>query len=171
MRWIKPFIITISFLLFSCEIVEPDLNNPLDTDNNSPPSLVFYPDRVETTVGGSAAINFYILEVTGVAGIHAQIQYDNTKLSVSSVSSGSFFSDAQPPIFVYEDNAGVLDIFTFFMGNAKTKDGTGDIALVVFNTKLPGEAQMQFTAESELLDLQDAMIAINSLGQGVVNAQ
>jgi hypothetical protein len=57
------------------------------------------------------------------------------------------------------------------MGNAKTKDGTGDIALVVFNTKLPGEAQMQFTAESELLDLQDAMIAINSLGQGVVNAQ
>jgi hypothetical protein len=30
---------------------------------------------------------------------------------------------------------------------------------------------MQFTAESELLDLQDAMIAINSLGQGVVNAQ
>jgi hypothetical protein len=171
LRWIKPFIITISFLLFSCEIVEPDLNNPLDTDNNSPPSLVFYPDRVETTVGGSAAINFYILEVTGVAGIHAQIQYDNTKLSVSSVSSGSFFSDAQPPIFVYEDNAGVLDIFTFFMGNAKTKDGTGDIALVVFNTKLPGEAQMQFTAESELLDLQDAMIAINSLGQGVVNAQ
>ena len=171
MRWIKPFIITISFLLFSCEIVEPDLNNPLDTDNNSPPSLVFYPDRVETTVGGSAAINFYILEVTGVAGIHAQIQYDNTKLSVSSVSSGSFFSDAQPPIFVYEDNAGVLDIFTFFMGNAKTKDGTGDIALVVFNTKLPGEAQMKFTAESELLDLQDAMIAINSLGQGVVNAQ
>ena len=171
MRWIKPFIITISFLLFSCEIVEPDLNNPLDTDNNSPPSLVFYPDRVETTVGGSAAINFYILEVTGVAGIHAQIQYDNTKLSVSSVSSGSFFSDAQPPIFVYEDNAGVLDIFTFFIGNAKTKDGTGDIALVVFNTKLPGEAQMQFTAESELLDLQDAMIAINSLGQGVVNAQ
>jgi hypothetical protein len=87
------------------------------------------------------------------------------------VSSGSFFSYAQPPIFVYEDNAGVLDIFTFFMGNAKTKDGTGDIALVVFNTKLPGEAQMQFTAESELLDLQDAMIAINSLGQGVVNAQ
>ena len=171
MRWIKSILAVLFLGLMACEIPEVLYHNPLDTDINSPPSLVFYPDRVETTVGGSAAINFYVLEVTGVAGIHAQIQYDNTKLSVSSVSSGSFFSDAQPPIFVYEDNAGVLDIFTFFMGNAKTKDGTGDIALVVFNTKLPGEAQMQFTADSELLDPQDAMIAINSLGQGVVNAQ
>ena len=155
----------------ACEIPEVLYDNPLDTDNNSPPSLVFYPDRVETTVGGSAAINSYVLEVTGVAGIHAQIQYDNTKLSVSSVSSGSFFSDAQPPIFIYEDNAGVLDIFTLFMGNAKTKDGTGDIALVVFNTRMPGESQIQFTSKSELVDPNDQPITINGLGQGVVNAQ
>ena len=171
MRWIKLILAVLFLGLLACEIPEVLYDNPLDTDNNSPPSLVFYPDRVETTVGGSAAINFYVLEVTGVAGIHAQIQYDNAKLLVSSVSPGTFFSGTQAPIFVYEDNNGVLDIYTFYMGSDGSVDGTGDVALVVFNTRIPGESQIQFTSESELLDPNDQPITINGLGQGVVNAQ
>ena len=176
MRWIKPFIIIISFLLFSCEIVEPELNNPLDTEANAekginPPALVFSPSSVSTSIGGNAILRVYAMEVTGVAGIHAKIQYDNTKLTVSDVSPGTFFSSTQPPIFIYEDNAGVLDIFTFYLGSDKTKDGTGDIALVVFNTRIPGESQIQFTSESELVDPNDQPITINGLGTGVVNAQ
>ena len=176
MRWIKPFIIIISFLLFSCEIVEPELNNPLDTEANAekginPPALVFSPSSVSTSIGGNAILRVYAMEVTGVAGIHAKIQYDNTKLSVSSVSPGTFFSSTQPPIFIYEDNAGVLDIFTFYMGSDKTKDGTGDVALITFRPTLAGQSQVQFTDESELVDPNDQPITINGLGTGVVNAQ
>ena len=162
--------------MFSCEIVEPDLNNPLDTEANAekginPPALVFSPSSVNTSVGGNAILRVYAQEVTGVAGIHAKIQYDNTKLAVSSVSPGTFFNSTQAPIFIYEDNAGVLDIFTFYMGSDQTKDGTGDVALNTFRPTLAGESQVQLTAESELLDPQDVPIEIKGLGTGVVNAQ
>ena len=171
MRWIK-LILSVLFLgLLACDIPEVLYDNPLDTANNSPPSLVFYPDKIETSVGGTAVVNAYVLEVTGVTGVHAQIQYDNAKLLVSSVSPGTFFSGTQAPIFVYEDNNGVLDIYTFYMGSDGSVDGTGDVALVVFNTRIPGESQIQFTSESELVDPNDQPITINGLGQGVVNAE
>ena len=176
MRWIKPVIAIFILGLLSCELGEVDLNNPLDTVANAekginPPALVFSPSSVNTSVGGNAIFRVYAQEVTGVAGIHAKIQYDNTKLAVSSVSAGTFFSSTQPSIFIYEDNAGVLDIFTFYMGSDKTKDGTGDVALITFRPTLAGQSQVQFSAESELLDPQDVPIEIKGLGTGVVNAQ
>ncbi len=57
------------------------------------------------------------------------------------------------------------------MGSDQTKDGTGDVALITFRPTLSGESQVQFTAESELLDPQDVPIEIKGLGTGVVNAQ
>jgi hypothetical protein len=57
------------------------------------------------------------------------------------------------------------------MGSDKTKDGTGDVALITFTTTLAGQSQVQFTDESELLDPQDVQIEIKGLGTGVVNAQ
>ena len=176
MRWIKPVIAIFSLGLLSCELGEVDLNNPLDTQANSekginPPALVFSPSSVSTSIGGNAILRVYAMEVTGVAGIHANIQYDNTKLAVSGVSPGTFFNSNQAPIFIYEDNAGVLDIFTFYMGSDKTKDGTGDVALITFRPTLVGQSQVQLTAESELLDPQDVPIEIKGLGTGVVNAQ
>ena len=176
MRWIKPVIAIFSLGLLSCELGEVELNNPLDTQANAekginPPALVFSPSSVSASIGGNAILRVYAMEVTGVAGIHAKIQYDNTKLVVSGVSPGTFFSSAQAPIFIYEDNAGVLDIFTFYMGSDKTKDGTGDVALITFRPTLAGLSQVQFSAESELLDPQDVPIEIKGLGTGVVNAQ
>ncbi len=176
MHWIKPVIAIFSLGLLSCELGEVDLNNPLDTQANAekginPPALVFSPSSVNTSVGGNAIFRVYAQEVTGVAGIHAKIQYDNTKLNVSTVSPGTFFNSTQAPIFIYEDNVGVLDIFTFYMGSDKTKDGTGDVALITFRPTLAGQSQVQFTAESELLDPQDVPIEIKGLGTGVVNAQ
>lgn len=99
------------------------------------------------------------------------VWYDNTKLNVSTVSPGTFFNSTQAPIFIYEDNAGVLDIFTFYMGSDQTKDGTGDVAVITFTTTLAGQSEVQFTAESELLDPQDVPIEIKGLGTGVVNAE
>tara|TARA_Y100001947_G_scaffold131989_1_gene118213 strand:- start:26 stop:556 length:531 start_codon:yes stop_codon:yes gene_type:complete len=176
LHWIKPVIAIFSLGLLSCELGEVDLNNPLDTQANAekginPPALVFSPSSVNTSVGGNAIFRVYAQEVTGVAGIHAKIQYDNTKLNVSTVSPGTFFNSTQAPIFIYEDNVGVLDIFTFYMGSDKTKDGTGDVALITFRPTLAGQSQVQFTAESELLDPQDVPIEIKGLGTGVVNAQ
>jgi hypothetical protein len=176
LRWIKQYIILISFLFISCEIVDPELDNPLDTEANAekgvaPPALVFFPDNVTTSTGGNAVVNVYALEVENVAGVVAKVSYDNTKLNVASVSPGSFFSDSQNPIFITEDNAGTLDIYSFYMGSDKVKSGTGPIAVIIFTTKVPGSSQLNIIQGSELLDENDVNIEIKGLGKGVVIAQ
>ena len=49
--------------------------------------------------------------------------------------------------------------------------GTGDIALIVFNTKLPGDGNIDITTESELLDENGELIPIQIFGSGVISAQ
>ena len=48
--------------------------------------------------------------------------------------------------------------------------GTGDIALIVFNTKIPGDGNIDITTESELLDENGQLIPIQSFGSGVISA-
>ena len=166
------YIIAIGLVFVSCEILEPVYDNTLDLDNNSPPGILFTPETSSTTLGGSAAITLNVLEVENIAGVRARIQYDNAKLAVSTISAGSFFNASDPPVFVYDDNgSGTLDIYSFYMGSDKIKSGTGDIALIVFNTKLPGDGNIDITSESELLDENGQLIPIQSFGSGVINAQ
>jgi len=166
------YIIAIGFVFVSCEILEPVYDNTLDLDNNAPPALLFTPETSTTTLGGSAAVMLYALEVENIAGVRARIQYDAAKLIVSTVSAGSFFSGSQAPVFIYDDNgSGTLDIYSFYMGSDRIKTGTGDIALIVFSTKLPGNASIELTTESELLDENGKLIPIQSYGTGVISAQ
>ena len=166
------YIIAIGFTFISCEILEPVYDNTLDLDNNAPPALLFTPETSTTTLGGSAAVMLYALEVENIAGVRARIQYDAAKLIVSTVSAGSFFTGSQAPVFVYDDNgSGILDIYSFYMGSDRIKTGTGDIALIVFSTKLPGDGSIDITSESELLDENGQLIPIQSFGSGVISAQ
>ena len=166
------YIIVIGLVFFSCEILEPVYDNTLDLDNNAPPALLFTPETSTTTLGGSAAVMLYALEVENIAGVRARIQYDAAKLIVSTVSAGSFFTGSQAPVFVYDDNgSGILDIYSFYMGSDRIKTGTGDIALIVFSTKLPGDGSIDITSESELLDENGQLIPIQSFGSGVISAQ
>ena len=87
MRWIKPFILILNFILYSCEIVEADLDNPLDPEyNNSkgitPPALIFSPDQLTVNSGTNTTLSVYALEVNEVAGAHVQIKYDQNKLQI-----------------------------------------------------------------------------------------
>ena len=171
MRWIN-YIIAVGFLFISCEIVEPVYENTLDLDNNSPPGILFTPEISSTTLGGSAAVTLNLLEVENIAGVRARIQYDNARLLISTISAGSFFSASDPPVFVYDDNgSGTIDIYSFYMGSDKIKSGTGDVALIVFSTKLPGDSNIEITADSELLDENGQLIPIQSFGSGVISAQ
>ena len=166
------FIIAIGLVFVSCEILEPSYDNTLDLDNNSPPGILFTPETSSTTLGGSAAITLNVLEVENIAGVRARIQYDNARLAISTINVGSFFNASNPPVFVYDDDgSGTLDIFSFYMGSDKIKSGTGDIALIVFNTKIPGDGTIDVTSESELLDENGQLIPIQSFGSGVISAQ
>ena len=111
------------------------------------------------------------MEAADVSGVHAQIQFDTTKLSVSSVTVGSFFVSDQAPIFIFQNQGGTLDIFSYYLGSDKSVTGTGVIGTVTFNAKVPGNSEIKFTTQSEMVDPFDQPIEIRSLGQGVINAQ
>ena len=67
---------------------------------------------------------------------------------------------------------GILHINTFYLGPENLSvSGTGDLAMVVFNTKLPGQSVLQYMSESELADPDDNPIEIKGFGEGVIDAQ
>ena len=179
MRWIKPFILILNFILYSCEIVETDLDNPLDPEyNNSkgitPPALIFSPDQLTVNSGTNTTLSVYALEVNEVAGAHVQIKYDQNKVQLSSVSQGDWLVDAgQNPVFFSENDAasGTLDIYYSVLGDSENLSGSGVVAYIIFNISAPGESTVQITNTTKIVDKDNQEIQLNGLGNVVINAQ
>jgi hypothetical protein len=110
--------------------------------------------------------------VNNLSGAHAVIKYNSTKLNVMDVKPGEFFKSAQAPLFLYDDNEGVLNIFTSYLGLERKVSGSGRLAIITFQLKASGESIIRFDDnESELLDEDDTPIAIKGFGQGSINAK
>ena len=165
--------------MFSCEIVEPELSNPLDVEyNNSkgitPPAFVFSPDEVSTSSGSNITLKVNALEVSKVAGAHIQIKYDQNKLSVNSVSQGDWLIDAgQSPVFFYEDDplTGMINIYYSILADSEDLSGTGVVAFIIFNISAPGQTTVQLTSTTKIVDKENQEIQLNGLGNAVINAQ
>ena len=170
-------VLLISGLLLSCDIPEETFTNPLDIESNAekgiaPPAIVFFPDNIETDLGESFTMEVFALEVDSVGGAQIEIDYNASILSVSSVSKGSFFQGGNDPIFISEHDNGKLFIYVTYMGpDSAAVSGTGDIAAIVFNTKIPGETIITINEMTVLLDKNAIPIQINGLGESVVNAK
>ena len=176
MRWIKLFFISSLFTLFSCDLGKAELDSCLDVFNYPSiieyPAIGFCPELMDGSVDDEIEVGVYALEVSGVAGIHAQVSYDANKVQIVDVYSGDFFDRSQKPIFVYNDNGqGTLDIYTFFMSNEKTTGGTGEIALIEVKLNSSGQSDFIITSQSELLDPDDVPIEIKGFGKGIINAK
>ena len=93
MRWTKALLTSFIVVFLGCELTDGVFENPLDREvasskGISPPALVFYPDVVTTTAGGSAATSVYALELSGVGMAEIAINFDQSKVSVGSVAKG-----------------------------------------------------------------------------------
>ena len=165
--------------MFSCEIVEPELSNPLDVEyNNSkgitPPAFVFSPDEVSSNSGSNVTLKVNALEVSKVAGAHIQIKYDQNKLSVNSVSQGDWLIDAgQSPVIFYEDDplTGMINIYYSILADSEDLSGTGVVAFIIFNISAPGQTTVQLTSTTKIVDKENQEIQLNGLGNAVINAQ
>ena len=179
MRWIKPLLISFSLVLLSCELVEPELDNPLDIDYNSskgitPPALIFSPDQLTVNSGTNTTLKVYALEVNKVAGAHVQIKYDKNKVQLSSVSQGDWLVDGgQNPVFFFQNDAanGTLDIYYSVLGDSENLSGSGVVAYTIFNISAPGESTVQITNTTKIVDKDNQEIQLNGLGEVVINAQ
>ncbi len=172
MRWTNTVLIVASLLYTSCDLIEPEFDNPLDVQNNEPPALLISPEDYTSSIGQSVEISVYALEVEGIAGMRAQINYDDTMLKILKVTAGTFFDSNESPLFVHDDDGrGRLDVYSVFMGSDKQVSGTGNIAVITFQVISNGETVVEVSNGSQLLDSSGNPIIIQSYGQGVIRAQ
>ena len=147
--------------------------NPLDPETAvdigfEKPAVVFFPATATTSVGGGVTLDIHAMDVDSIAGSHIQVSYNKTKLSLLSLSQGSFYEGAPEMLFYYEDdtNLGLIDIYSGFLGvDSSSVSGTGQLASMVFTTISAGLSIVTFTVLSEFVDPQDNPIEI--LGYGV----
>ena len=153
--------------------------NPLDTlsaseNNFETPAVVFFPATATTSVGGGVTLDIHAFEVHNIAGSHIQVSYNKTKLSLLSLSPGSFYEGAPEMLFYYEDdtNLGLIDIYSGFLGvDSSSVSGTGQLASMVFTTISAGVSTVAFTDASEFVDPKDIPIEILGYGTSEVVAE
>ena len=132
------------------------------------PAVVFFPATATTSVGGGVTLDIHAMEVDSIAGSHIQVSYNKAKLTLLSLSQGSFYDGAPEMLFYYEDdtNVGLIDIYSGFLGvDSASVSGTGQLASMVFTTISAGVSTVSFTVLSEFVDPLDNPIEI--LGYGI----
>ena len=174
MRWINLLLIPFCFLFLACDLGTAELDNCQDLANYSVelPGIGFCPELSSGSVNDNIDLSVSVLDVTGAAGVHAQVKYDASMVKIISAEAGNFFLRSQKPIFVFEDDGqGKLDIYVFFMSAEKTNSGTGQIADIIVKLLQPGSSEVSITTESEILDPKDVKIPIKGFGTGTINAE
>ena len=178
MRWTKIILTPILIAFLGCELSDEVFENPLDRDvaaekGITPPALVFYPDVVTTTAGGSAATSVYALDISGVGMAEIVINYNQNKVSVGSVAKGELFQGGNQPFFHYEDDGnGVLTVYIGYLGpDGNSVSGTGNIANIVFSTLSAGQSEVSISSSSKILDPDAKSITLNGYGKGTIDAQ
>ena len=153
--------------------------NPLDTETAEEtgfltPAVVFFPSTATTSVGGGVTLDIHAMEVDSIAGSHIQVSYNKAKLTLLSLSQGSFYDGAPEMLFYYEDNTnlGLIDIYSGFLGvDSASVSGTGQLASMVFTTISAGVSTVSFTVLSEFVDPHDNPIEILGYGSSEVVAE
>jgi hypothetical protein len=180
LHWIKLTLILSLFLFISCdqgEVPTKSLDNPLDIEGASEkgintPALVFFPDSASASIGSTVSMEVYVMGVEKLGMAYIKINYDDSRLSLSTINPGDFLQGSQN-LFIYDNNvAGVIDIYTSFLGpDSSHVSGTGNIAYLVFQAKTPGVSKVTYSSDSEFADSDDNPIQIRGFGEGVIDAQ
>ena len=153
-------------------------DNPLDLTtvkelNIELPAVIFYPDSIPMEVGSSTQLQVFAMEVTGLSGAHIQINYEQQKLNLKSVSKGEFLNSLVDPGFFFKNDTteGLLDIYTISFGvdSLKNVTGTGSLAIVEFEAIAPGKIILEYTDKCEFVDENDDPIEIKSFLYGVLD--
>ena len=153
------------------------LDNPLDIEGASEkgintPALVFFPDSASASIGSTVSMEVYVMGVEKLGMAYIKINYDDSRLSLSTINPGDFLQGSQN-LFIYDNNvAGVIVIYTLFLGpDSSHVSGTGNIAYLVFQAKTPGVSKVTYSSDSEFADSDDNPIQIRGFGEGVIDAQ
>lgn len=136
------------------------------------PALVFFPDSASTLIGSIVSFEVFALGVDKLGMAYVKIDYDDTKLSVTSVNPGEFLQSSQN-LFLYDtDTPGIINIYSSYLGaDSLEVSGTGNLVYLVFQAKTPGISSVIFSTESEFADGEDNPIQIKGYGRGLIDAK
>ncbi len=96
MKYITIFIL---LLLIACEKAPEEVyDNPLDIEaiteeGIETPALMFFPDEININTNEIFTVSVYALDVKNVAGAYININYDQDKLLLIAINTGTFFTD------------------------------------------------------------------------------
>ena len=175
----KKILITLIALLFlGCQEditgLDDVLVNPLDETQVTyeTPAFVFYPDQFDVGLGTSFQAEIFAMGVENLRGVSVIIQYDQNKLNLLNVNSGTLSPGSNPMFFVDTDTQGLAEIVAVYLSSdSASVSGNIKIAEMVFTAKSIGSSTLDFTSDCKMLDPDDNLIEIKGFAQGVVNAQ
>ena len=174
----KILIILFVLLFLGCQEditgLDDVLVNPLDETQVTyeTPAFVFYPDQFDVSLGASFQAEIFAMGAENLRGINVVIQYDQNKLNLVNVNSGTLSPGSNPMFFVDTDTPGQAEIVAVYLSSdSASVSGNIKIAEIVFTAKSIGSSTLDFTSDCEMLDSDDNPIEIKGFGGGVVNAQ
>ena len=76
------------------------LDNPLDIEGASEkgintPALVFFPDSASASIGSTVSMEVYVMGVEKLGMAYIKINYDDSRLSLSTINPGDFLQGSQ----------------------------------------------------------------------------
>jgi len=111
---------------------------------NAAPRLFFDPSSGSYDAGASFDIVVNIdTDNQSIIAVDALIDYDSTKLQVSTVTAGAFFEDVSNDV-----SNGRISIYAAPLTALSEKTGTGQIATISFTSTGEGTAAVSFLCES-----------------------
>jgi len=175
----KKLFSTIFVLLFlGCENditgLDDIRSNPLDEGqaNYEVPAFVFYPDQFDVGLGASFQAEVFAMGAENLRGVNVVIEYDQNKLNLLNVNSGTLSPGSNPMFFVDTDTPGQAEIVAVYLSSdSASVSGNIKIVEMVFTAKSIGSSILNFTSDCEMLDPDGNLIEIKGFAQGVVNAQ
>jgi general secretion pathway protein D len=111
-------------------------------------SFLFDPPTIQTTKGGTFAVNLLITGAQNVYEVPVQVNYDPKMLQLVNVSNGGFLSqDGQPVTLVHrEDEAvGQSQITASRPSSAGGVSGQGAVITITFGAKASGQTPLTIT--------------------------
>ena len=174
----KLFFILFVLLFLGCENDITGLDdirtNPLDEGqaDYEVPAFVFYPDQFDVSLGASFQAEIFAMGAENLRGVNVVIEYDQNKLNLLNVNSGTLSPGSNPMFFVDTDTPGQAEIVAVYLSSdSASVSGNIKIAEMVFTAKSIGSSILNFTSDCEMLDPDGNLIEIKGFAQGVVNAQ
>ena len=175
-RFCVRYLICGSFVFFSCEEADYNLDNPNDPENMDlePPALFFHPQEIQTNLDSSFSVQLYGLKLNPAAAAHLDIRYDWGSVEIDSIVADTFFQSQNDPVQIVIDEEGTLDIFIYLLPDTESDEydgGTWSLATIYMHPVSTGESELLYGENTRLRDANNDSVVVKSFGSGYINVE